>query len=368
MKAPLITITVIALFTPALHAQGTIEFDTSLWDIQAEGYIIELYEGYDAIYLKSGTMIPRDVSFLNGTIEYDIYLKNERGFPGLNFRQTDADNTEHFYFRPHLSGKPDANQVMPIAGGIAAWQLYFGPKYSFPYDYAYDRWTHVKIKVLDDKAQIFLDYSDEPQLSWYLINEPNAGDVLFSGGDQSGLHIANVKIDQRAPTISNFEPIERQAIPDLIPQWSISEKFDEDKLQDIQGLSEFISAIQWIGEIEVEEGVAANISRLVTRYDSKPGNTVFAKVVINSQKDQVKRFHFGYSDRVVAMLNGQPIYAGNNNFRSRDYRYLGTIGLFDTIYVNLKKGLNELIFAVSENFGGWLITGKFENQEGVKVQ
>jgi hypothetical protein len=38
---------------------------------------------------------------------------------------------------------------------------------------------------------------------------------------------------------------------------------------------------------------------------------------------------------------------------SRDYRYLGTIGLFDSVTLPLKAGENEIWIAVSEAFGGW---------------
>ncbi|MCH8059016.1 MAG: hypothetical protein IIA11_01020 [Proteobacteria bacterium] len=44
---------------------------------------------------------------------------------------------------------------------------------------------------------------------------------------------------------------------------------------------------------------------------------------------------------------------GNNAYQSRDYRYLGTIGLFDAIMLPLAVGDNELWIAVSEAFGGW---------------
>ena len=93
----------------------------------------------------------------------------------------------------------------------------------------------------------------------------------------------------------------------------------------------------------MDENTAANISREVNLYDGAPGNTVFTKITIRSEKDQIKLFEFGYSDRVVAILNGRSIYKGTNKWRSRDYRYLGIIGLFDAIYLDLKKGDNILL-------------------------
>ena len=128
-----------------------------------------------------------------------------------------------------------------------------------------------------------------------------------------------------------------------------------------------IQSRKWLGNVEIEETNSANISRLVSR-PSEGSNTVFAKLNIDSDKDQLKYFDFGYSDRVVVILNGEPIYRGNNGFRSRDYRYLGTIGLFDEIYLPLKKGENTLLLAISENFGGWCVMGKIENRDGIQIR
>ncbi|HEY0610571.1 MAG TPA: hypothetical protein VGD35_12970, partial [Chitinophaga sp.] len=89
-------------------------------------------------------------------------------------------------------------------------------------------------------------------------------------------------------------------------------------------------------------------------------NTVFARVTIQADIPGVKKLSFGFSDRARVYLNGQLLYAGTDNFLSRDYRFLGTIGYFDALYLNLKKGPNELWIAVSENFGGWGIKAKLE--------
>jgi hypothetical protein len=53
---------------------------------------------------------------------------------------------------------------------------------------------------------------------------------------------------------------------------------------------------------------------------------------------------------------------------SRDYRFLGTIGFYDKLFLPLKKGDNELWFVTSENFGGWGVKAKFENMEGILLK
>ena len=40
---------------------------------------------------------------------------------------------------------------------------------------------------------------------------------------------------------------------------------------------------------------------------------------------------------------------------------------FDHVYLPLKVGRNELWVAVSEDFGGWGITGMFEDMTGITM-
>lgn len=358
---------IMLFYSSSSKAQNIIPIDTTHWDITSQSYIIENYRGKQAIYLKSGSMKLKNTAFLNGTIEFDIFLKETRGFPGVHFRLRNDKDGEEWYLRPHQSGNPDANQAAPILNGITPWQLNFGKKYSFPYKYNRKDWTHVKLVVNDDKAQVFLDHSKTPNLSWYLFTESVPGDVVLRGGLIEGIHIANIIVDENRTNLVNFKPIERKPVAGLIPKWEISNTFKESILDKSESINHQINSAKWVGAINVEEGIAANISRKI-EIVKRDSNTVFAKIEIYSDMDQQKLFHFGYSDRVVAILNGTPIYKGNNTFRTRDYRYLGTIGLFDAVYLNLKKGKNTLLMAVSESFGGWLITGKFDDYKGLKIE
>ena len=345
----------------SINAQKQIPLDTVRWNINAKAYVLEEYKGKEAIYIQNGSITLKDETFLNGTIEFDVFLKQEQAFPGVTFRISEDSNAEKFYLRAHLPGKPDATQAVPVTKGISPWQLYFGPKYSFPHQFHYDDWTHVKVVVNNDKAQVFMDYSEEPQLSWNLFHEAKEGGVAFTGGRFSGLHLANITIDRKLPQLINFKPGERKPIDGLIQEWEISDVFEEKLLDDTANIKGLIKERKWGEKIQIEEGTAANISRQVNLRDTRPANTVFARIEITSEKDQLKLFEFGYSDRVVAILNGTPIYRGINNWRSRDYRYLGTVGLFDAIYLPLKKGKNTLLLAVSEDFGGWLVTGRLKD-------
>lgn len=350
----------------SIKAQEIYPFDTAHWDINAKAYVFEHYKGKDAVYLHQGLAYLKDFTFRNGTIEFDVYLTDRQSFPGVRFRIRDRQNMESFFLRPHLSGKPDANQAAPVINAITAWQLYFGPKYSFGYEYNFDGWTHIKLVVNEGRAQVFLDNSSEPHLSWELAHDIKEGGVAI-GGSFAPVHYANFTVDKKEMDLISFEPGQREELKGVVQQWNISDKFLEERLDDPGMYNQLINERTWLGNLSVDEGVAANISRWVKRYDGSDKNTVFAKIEIESEVDQLKLFEFGYSDRVVILLNGIPKYKGTNKWRSRDYRYLGTIGLFDSAYLNLKKGKNTLLCAVSEDFGGWLITGRFEDMDGISI-
>lgn len=93
-----------------------------------------------------------------------------------------------------------------------------------------------------------------------------------------------------------------------------------------------------------------------------------ARVTIESQKDQVKALTFGFSDEVSIYLNDNILYSGSDVYGSRDYQFIGTMGYFDTIFIPLKKGKNELWFVVSEYFGGWGVEAKFQDMKGITLK
>ena len=72
-------------------------------------------------------------------------------------------------------------------------------------------------------------------------------------------------------------------------------------------------------------------------------NTVWARTTIRADRARLLPMHLGFSDRVVVYLNGRALYAGDDTYRSRDYRFLGSIGWYDTVYLPLVEGANDLV-------------------------
>ena len=95
---------------------------------------------------------------------------------------------------------------------------------------------------------------------------------------------------------------------------------------------------------------------------------VFARVINQSDRAETAKLNYGFSDRASLCLNGQLLFTGNNTYRSRSLRYLGAMTVDnDAIYLNLRDGENELVFAVSEAFGGWGLIARLGDTDGVGV-
>lgn len=372
------------LFSSTQITGQVIPFTTENWEINARGHLFDSFKGNQAIQLKNGIAWLKEVEFQNGIIEFDVYMEEKRSFSGILFRLEDRLNYEEIYLRAHLDGKPDAMQYTPVNNGLAAWQLYhdqgraiidgqIGWKvehkggYNALFHYPYGRWFHLKLIVSGTRADLYLDNQTTPILQ---IRELKRGLTKGSIGIKSSLgaaYFANFSYQKTdAVALTKLPDFDIESLPEnIIPAWQISTTFSDTAIAGKQNLvPSFLMDKSW-KTLKAEATGLTNIAILHQR--NRAINTVFAKVIIQSDSDQIKRLDFGYSDRVQVYCNQQIIYSGNNSYRSRDYRYLGSIGYFDSIYLPLKRGTNELILAVSEGFGGWGLQGKLEDFEGIRV-
>lgn len=357
IKRRLLVVVLIGSFCSVLAADE-ISFRDPRWMIEGEQAEVVTMGGREALYLKNGRATLPDAKFENGVIEFQMMLTPERGFHGIRFRNYGEDNGEFFYVRPHLSGMEDANQYTPVFNGVSGWQLYHGTEFSAPTNYRFGEWIHVKIVVSGEQAEIFIE-SDEPVLQIArLKNRSVAGPLRLVSGF-APVHFAGFRYEKHEmPTLDHKESVTAVPEEDMVMSWSVSTPFDASRLSGVTTLSSrHLEDLQW-HTLEVEERGYANLAR-VARW-SPETNTVFARLPIETSEMTVRTVTFGYSDRVKVYLNGKLLYEGDNGYRTRDYRYLGTIGLFDSIPLRLSEGANELLFAVSESFGGWGIMARIE--------
>jgi hypothetical protein len=192
-----------------------------------------------------------------------------------------------------------------------------------------------------------------------LKRAPAAGSVgLGVGGPVAG-HFSNFAYSTD-PGERIVAPPPPDPMAGSIASWSVSDVFAENRLDD----GDPREGRTW-ARLDAEPTGLTDLARVSRIAD---GNTVLARATIVSDREQTRRLEFGFSDRVRVYLDGRPLYGGADAYGSRDYRFLGSIGWFDALYLPLKPGPNELVLAVSEDFGfGWGIQARLDSLQGLTL-
>lgn len=351
------------LLSGSLAAQSrSVAFDSPEWTFDARQAARVEHLGRPALRLESGMAWLPQAAFTNGIIEFDIAIPRQRGFSGVAWRVQAPGDFEHFYLRHHQSGNPDANQYTPEFHGLSAWQLYYGSAYSAPIAYRFDQWMRVRVVVSGSRAEVYLD-SEKPVLYIpELKREVRTGGLALTSS-MAGAYFSNFRYEVLPDVELSSKPQPPPPLPFAIAEWLISSPFSAARLTDRISAAAFAD-LRWT-PLPAEATGITNLARL--HGVAKDADTVFARVVIHSRRAQLRRLRFGFSDRAQVYLNGELLYRGDDRYASRDYRFLGTMGLFDELPLRLREGRNELWLAVSEEAGGWGVMAALDSFQDLRI-
>lgn len=349
-----------------LFAQTSVPFSSDQWTFGGQVHSTETHLGRESLRLKGASATLGDVAFTEGIIEFDIAFSSARNFVGTFWRMADGTNYEEFYMRPHQSGNPDANQYTPVFNGIPGWQLYHGAGHGAPTIYRFNEWMAVRLVIARDHAEIYIQDMDTPALVTANFKRDRvAGPIGIYAAGLADAHFANFRYTQMAnPPLKGTPPDIAEAPTGSIMSWEVSSPFPENSLGHTL-TSDDKSGLEW-KTLASEATGTANVGKIIA--GTQENNTVFVRMTLESSRAQVIPLQFGYIDRVRVYLNDKALYQGLNTFQSRDYRFLGTIGLFDTVYLDLKEGTNEVWMAVTAHFGGWGVKAVLPSADGVTVR
>jgi len=210
----------------------------------------------------------------------------------------------------------------------------------------------VKLVIKGTRMDVYVD-SDEPvhQVP-NLLRDPASGRIGIAAYGKA--HFANVQITEMdSPPISDMELPVVETAPGMITKWQVSKSFHGEA-------EEAPTAFDGEGtEWQSAQTDARGLLNLAQFGKIEKGsNAIYVRHTFDASEDRYQTINFGYSDRVRVYANGALIYSGDNGYKTRDFRFLGTIGLFDRIHFPVVKGSNEIVFEVSESFGGWGIIGQ----------
>ncbi len=358
------------------------DFDTDRWQITDTKAKKEEHLGRKSLFLKSGYASLKDVVFENGVIEVDIAAPNLASFVGIVFRFENAGDHEIVYFRPHKSGLEDAVQYTPSFNGAAAWQLYSGPGFTAAVEIPKEQWVHARIEISGLGGKVYFNNSDKPALVIEDLKRGHSRGSVGLWGGANGGHFSNFTY-KVAPVGERVEREKPPVVAGILAKWELSEVFDATQ-KDSEALPSAAEtkAMKWetvgveppgmlvINRYRRSAATVPLFSNPSERTGKREGRkVVFARATIYSDRDQVKRMSLGYSDEVTVFLNSRPVFTGRSAFRFRDPGFLGIMDVEnDALYLDLKKGRNEIILGLADYFGGWGFICRIDDPRGIKIE
>lgn len=357
-------------------ASKLVEFDASHWYLADKSEFIS-FGGRTAL---AGTAYLKDVSFLNGTAEVDVWITGTLGFGGFMFRVQSPEEYEWCWLRTHKTNGviPDGLQYAPVFKGAACWQFNGGPGGIGPVNVPNNQWVHMKLDFHDESATLYVKDMTKPVLTMdHLQLGLKKGSVglqtLLRPGAQSyvneGVYFSNFayRIDE---TSKPAPPKEKIVPPEVVAKWKLSPHY---QIEDPDAVAtyptdELTQTDGWITP-DVDVTGLVNITKHYGRPSGIAGkpDCAILRTYIESEQAQRVRMKFGYGDVVGIFLNQVPLFWGNSAFLSRNKADGEWISFNDAVFLDLKKGRNEVLVVVAEGFGGWGFQARLSDIRGIRV-
>lgn len=341
--------------------------ESQRWELEGRASVAT-YLGRTSLMLDGGAATIKDFELRDGVIDVDVATPARRGFFGVQFRVAGDDaNAEFVYLRQHKSGQPDAVQYTPVLNTGLNWQLYNGEGFTAAVDIPSDAWFHLRIEVVGAQARLYVKDMATPVLVMSdLKSGVQKGRVALTVLT-GATYFSNVEIRSTTDAAWRRRPPPMPA--GTLTKWSLSPSFDALARSPERPLSAAEARTMLWQEVEAEAPGIVAINRYresphprVTfandfsrRLEPQPGaKVVYARTIVESDRDVVRKLAIGYSDEVSVFLNGRILFRGRSAQYFRDPAFLGIVSADnDAVYLPLRKGRNELVLAVTELGGGW---------------
>lgn len=329
---------------------------------------IELKAGNYKEHIPSGAVVLKDLTFHDGTIEYDVVTNTDMG-AGFIFRGADKDNYEEFYLRPRpkCEDAPDCVQYAPQTHGVLLWDVF--PQYQGPAPLRQGDWNHVKLVVSGRRMNIFINGATEPTLKiGRLEGDSEQGSIMLDG---PGI-FANLTVNPAAVEGLPGTPEKDPAASDgrYVRHWQLSPytKLAADQAPALADLPP--ASAKWT-PLEAERAGLVNVSRVYGVPARGPERAVvWLKTSIHSSNEQQKHVSLGWAREISVFVNGKLVFADKNLYQPPQARKTpdGRLSIENGSFtLPLKAGNNELAVAVVNNFYGWGLEMRLDDLKGLRL-
>ena len=367
------------LLSRAAHAQSPQRLDAG-WVLDYARLAPGSAPTGDGIALTSGIASRPDLRLRDGAIEFDL-APAQGSFAGVAFRLASAADYEILQFQPGDDGAGWTRLLyQPVFQGETTWQLYYGPGYEAAVPVRYRGGDlHVRIVVAGTRADVFLGADTAPVLRVSRLQraavEGGVGFWVSAGTGDAPMALRNLVVRPSAGLA--LAPLPEAGIDrnELIP-WRLSPRMSAASIEPPLELPAAArhDDVTWV-DAEAEPSGLVNLDRQLGNPAGPQPQMVFAgagwgiayaRVRLVSDRAQTRRLSFSYSDGIGVYVDGRRVFAGRNDFGSRYPGYLGIVGPeSDAIDVPLKKGVTEVVLAITDRSSGWGFRARLDSLEGI---
>ena len=367
----------LARLAPAVAAAqtGTVPLSPDAW-IATDSMRFVSYLGRPALYTNRGVALARGASMENGTLDLDLAASDSTTFLGVVFRAAAPRFSNVLFLRPGATGTEEAVQYGPAFNSLGvAWQVYHGDGANAVADVPRNRWMHVRVELAGPVARLYVDTAAAPTLVVpRVVASGGAGLGVWAGAFGRGAYFSNIRY-AAAPSSSAATPAPAPPSGTILG-WEISSPieaadFTPAALPDL-------GRLPWQRVVAEPEGFV-----LINRYREAPvggvprdstgavlidsvmtgkiagSRVVYARTTIKAARDETRRLQYAYSNGVVIYLNGRPLAFGMNPGGLRGLGVMARVG--DAVYLPLRRGTNQVVFAVIECTGGWAFSARLDS-------
>jgi hypothetical protein len=318
--------------------------------------------------LNSGDAVLKDVTFTDGTIEFDVNTIG-RGAPGIAFRQQDDRNFELLYLRPDPACPAfrACIQYAPQTHGVLLWDLF--PQYENRAPLRETGWNHIKMVVSGRRMNVFVNDAQSPTLEvGRLEGDARAGGLRLQGpGTFANMVITPGAVDGLSPEPArDLSDVDRG----LIRHWRLSPfsalpNGKDPTYDEMPGASP-----EW-KSIGTERNGLVNLSREYGRPVPEPNRAVaWLKTTITSDRKQTKKVDIGWTRELWVFVNGKLLYADKNLFEVEGARKFPDARCSlenGAVTLPLEAGDNEIAIALANNFFGWGLMLRVADAGGIHL-
>ncbi|MBC5994940.1 family 16 glycoside hydrolase [Pontibacter cellulosilyticus] len=370
MKKLFVFLWSLVISATAMASEGKFSFNSGNWAADGEKTKVEKHLGQESLYLQRGHLLYQEAEMQDGILEVDIAPDPARGMAGIIFRHDGKNNYEEIYIRQGKSGQPDALQYTPVFNGSSSWQLY--AEHQSRQVFKPGEWIHLKIHVQGALAKVYLDHSDTPAMVIPNLLHGSKGGK-FGLWTLNGAHFSNFNFTPLNPASAPTTTVSTDLPANAIQRWQVSQPF---LVKDVQPESwPNLQQLKWETLPTDAQGLL-NIAQYRSKqeaeaFESNTDDMVWVKLELKSDKEQTKKLYFEYSNKAHVLVNGQPIFFGDNSFRAKNMIFRGEIDKnlrTNALYLPLRRGSNTILVALSSRANGWGIMGRFEDMTGISIK